>query len=516
MLTWAIKYLSLGLSVIPLRPNGKEPLIPWAEFQARRATAAELTAWWTKWPNANIGIVTGKISSVAVIDLDGPEGLASAERLNLKSSVVSLTGRGKHLWYQWPTIGVQTAVRIQSGIDIRGDGGYVVAPPSVHESGRRYRWLNPFVQLNMTEFPAQILSVAQNMATEEMKGIRKEESWIAKALQEMKNGNIDDTLFTLCSRLRADGYTSDDARVLLAPHAARVGAENGHLDEKIENVWNRYEPNIKSSVQSSLRSSYSSHDGSGLVIHSPTNPDSLKQFRDVQLATVTDGSDRLRTGYSKLDEMLKGGLKSSRLFTIAARTGVGKTNFLIGISKQLCATGKKVLLFSTEMPYAQIWERYIATLEDSESFKQHQFYVCDSFAPNLERVEEAINAIRPDVFMFDHINHVSEEQRELGAFMQGLNFIRRKYECAGIVTAQLNRSADWVDLKTGEKVTPRMSMIKGSGTIEQASSRVLLLSETRVTPEGTEIVGNLDKNDDGPKGLIHFMLKTAPYRMEEL
>ena len=57
-------------------------------------------------------------------------------------------------------------------------------------------------------------------------------------------------------------------------------------------------------------------------------------------------------------------------------------------------------------------------------------------------------------------------------------------------------------------------MIKGSGTIEQASSRVLLLSETRVTPEGTEIVGNLDKNDNGEKGLLHFILKKSPYRME--
>jgi hypothetical protein len=61
-----------------------------------------------------------------------------------------------------------------------------------------------------------------------------------------------------------------------------------------------------------------------------------------------------------------------------------------------------------------------------------------------------------------------------------------------------------------------MSMIKGSGTIEQASSRVLLLSETRITPECTEIVGNLDKNDNGPKGLIHFGLFSNPYVMKEL
>jgi replicative DNA helicase len=341
----------------------------------------------------------------------------------------------------------------------------------------------------------------------------KEESWVAKALQEMKNGNIDDTLFTICSRLRSDGYTRSDALALLKPHAERAGATSGHLDEKIENVWNRYEPRQLHTSANVYRPTERSMEG--LIIHSPTNPDSISQFES-RLQMVGDESDNLKTGYPKLDQMLQGGLKSSRLFTVAARTGVGKTNWLLGGARAVCRTGKVVLLFSTEMPYSQIWERYIQTLDAPEEFKQHKFYVCDSFAPNLERVEEAIKEIKPDVFMFDHINHVSEEQRELGNFMQGLNFLRRKYGCAGIVTAQLNRSADWVDLKTGEKVTPRMSMIKGSGTIEQASSRVLLLSETRITPEGTEIVGNLDKNDNGPKGLLHFMLKSKPYKMIEL
>lgn len=344
---------------------------------------------------------------------------------------------------------------------------------------------------------------------------RKQDGWIAEALKGMTFGNIDDTLFTICSRLRGDGYSPEDCRLLLQPHADRVGATPGHLDEKIKNVWNRYTPREQGTSRH-----YETNTGlsGGLVIHSPTNPDSLKQFNEHYLDRPGPDSEkeRLYTGYGKLDAMLHGGLKSSRLLTVAARTGVGKTNWLIGVAKTLCKSGKKVLLFSTEMPYAQIWERYIQSLQDPEEFKSHQFFVCDSFAPNLERVEEAINEIKPDVFMFDHINHVSEEVKGLGEFMQGLNYLRRKYDVAGIVTAQLNRAADWVDIKTGEKVTPRMSMIKGSGTIEQASSRVLLLSETRVTPEGTEIVGNLDKNDNGEKGLVHFMLTKNPYRMVEL
>jgi replicative DNA helicase len=98
--------------------------------------------------------------------------------------------------------------------------------------------------------------------------------------------------------------------------------------------------------------------------------------------------------------------------------------------------------------------------------------------------------------------------------MQGLNWLKRKYDCAGIVTAQLNRAADWVE--GGKKVEPRLSMIKGSGTIEQAASRVLLLNEVRVTPEMTEIQGIVAKNDNGQKGVVIFGLMQNPWRIEEL
>lgn len=509
MLRHALNYLSLGFSVIPLEPRGKKPLISWAEFQKRRASEKEVREWFKKWPDANLGIVTGNISTVAVVDLDGPEGIAFACRLNLSSNITSLTGEGKHLWYHMESV-ISNAVKLYPGIDIRGEGGYVVAPPSVHENGLRYRWTHPLRNLDqLTTFPGLLLNPKPDIGL--ITSESHSEGWIANALEGMKDGNIDNTIVSILGRLRFDGYSQADARAFLSPYMERVKAESGHLEEKIKNIWSRYEAKPMYD-QKRLRGA----SDSGLVIHSPSNPDSIKQFEQSRSALDESGFERLGTGYPKLDTMLQSGLKSSRLFTVAARTGVGKTNWLIGVAKHLCEEGKKVLLFSTEMPYTEIWARYVATLKDTEEFSKHQFFVCDSFAPSVEKVEEIINEIKPDLFIFDHINHVSEEQRELGAFMQGLNYLRRKYECAGIVSAQLNRSADWIDLKSGEKVTPRMSMIKGSGTIEQASSRVLLLSETRVTPEGTEIVGNLDKNDNGDKGMIHFRLTRNPYRMVEL
>ncbi len=245
MLNFALNYLKLGFSVIPLRPKGKEPLIPWAEFQKRRAVEEEVRGWFAKTTDANIGIVTGSISGVAVVDLDGPEGLKSALELNLHSTVISNTGNGKHLWFKSPTWNVQNAVRKYPGIDIRGDGGFIVVPPSIHENGRRYRFVRPFTNTtDLTEFPTQVL----NASAKETPANKKEESWIANALGGMKNGNIDDTLFTIASRLRADNWSANDALVLLRPHAERVGATPGHLEEKIENVWGRYLPNDRKST----------------------------------------------------------------------------------------------------------------------------------------------------------------------------------------------------------------------------------------------------------------------------
>ncbi len=244
MLNFALKYQKLGLSVIPLKPKSKEPLILWSDFQSRVATEKEIQFWWTTWPFANVGIVTGKVSGVVVVDLDGKEGINQASILKLSSPVTSLTGNGKHLWYKHPNSPVLNAVRLYQGIDIRGDGGYVLAAPSVHPNGSRYRWIRPLLDVTtLPEFPLSLQTVGNASCDTGKEENFKPKLDIAQLLKEMQDGNIDDTLFTICSRLRADNYSADDALVFLEPHAERVGATPGHLAEKIANVWSRYEPN---------------------------------------------------------------------------------------------------------------------------------------------------------------------------------------------------------------------------------------------------------------------------------
>ena len=145
----ALAYRARGWSVIAVEPRGKRPLVVWRAFQHRVASVSEVEGWYRRWPEANVGIVTGVVSGLVVVDIDarhgGHESLAQLEDVHgpLPDTVEAATGGGgRHLYYAHPDGGLHpNRVAMHPGIDLRGDGGCVVAPPSMHPSGRRYAWV---------------------------------------------------------------------------------------------------------------------------------------------------------------------------------------------------------------------------------------------------------------------------------------------------------------------------------------------------------------------------------------
>jgi len=140
-LEWAGWYLGQGLSVIPLKPKSKEPLIDWKNFQSRKTIPEEARNWWTQWPNANIGIVTGSISGILVMDVDGAEGIETLRQLAVPSTWIAQTGKGYHYYFKHPGGQISNRIRLLPDIDLKADGGYVVAPPSIHSNEHYYKWL---------------------------------------------------------------------------------------------------------------------------------------------------------------------------------------------------------------------------------------------------------------------------------------------------------------------------------------------------------------------------------------
>jgi hypothetical protein len=148
-LEYALFYVSYGLSVIPLKPGEKTPLIKWEKYQEEPPSTAEVQKWFDG-SNNNIAIICGKVSgNLVVIDFDDAgvyekflhEVESDAELKDIIGSTwLVKTGKGFHIYLR-----VDTDKPVKTGklpkIDIKGEGGYVVAPPSLHPSGKHYEFV---------------------------------------------------------------------------------------------------------------------------------------------------------------------------------------------------------------------------------------------------------------------------------------------------------------------------------------------------------------------------------------
>jgi hypothetical protein len=163
----ALNLARSGFRIFPCRWHSKQPLIN--DNLARATTDPNIiNGWWGAKGAYNIAIATGAASGIWVLDVDGADGERTLARLEighgrLPPTVEVATGNGRHLYWRWPSDGADGGIRNTQcrddipGLDVRGDGGYVLAPPSVHPSGRDYQWLSGSVEI--ANAPAWLLDI---------------------------------------------------------------------------------------------------------------------------------------------------------------------------------------------------------------------------------------------------------------------------------------------------------------------------------------------------------------------
>lgn len=146
LLAAVLEYGNLGIPVFPCGKD-KKPKIKWKTAASR--DREQIKAWWTKWPDAMIGLPTGKTSKLVVLDIDiknGSNGFDSLRSLGLSIPTGALEVKtpsgGSHFYFRLSEsedIG-NSAGKIASGVDVRGSGGYVIAPPSRNAEGMSYEF----------------------------------------------------------------------------------------------------------------------------------------------------------------------------------------------------------------------------------------------------------------------------------------------------------------------------------------------------------------------------------------
>lgn len=147
---------------------GKHP-IPYNGLKSATSNHAQVRQWWTQNPSANIGLVTGKVSGLVVVDIDprngGDESFFDLEKQYgpfPRTKEVLTGGGGQHLYFRYPSVGMACKsgkTGLFRGIDIKGDGGYVLVPPSLHVSGKHYEWEVASYEQELAELPEWFLNL---------------------------------------------------------------------------------------------------------------------------------------------------------------------------------------------------------------------------------------------------------------------------------------------------------------------------------------------------------------------
>jgi hypothetical protein len=223
MLQAALKYLERGFSVIPCKPD-KTPYIKWEPYQKRHPTLKEVQEWWSRWPSAMVGIVTGVISGICVIDIDTDEGREAIQQY-VSDSIVTPTCQtpkgGQHLYLKAPEKCPPNNARLVPGCDFRGEGGYVVAPPSMNGTGKAYAWMEglSIEDVEPADLPLSYLSFINSFALGGYKGGTKEEHTKARESTEehemFRHGTRDNDLFHTANCLVKGGMPESEVSQVL-------------------------------------------------------------------------------------------------------------------------------------------------------------------------------------------------------------------------------------------------------------------------------------------------------------
>lgn len=158
----AIDLARAGFRVFPLRVRDKKPLEGFAWRDLASNDDKTISGWWDQSPKANIGLATG--GRFFVVDVDNPEGWLALLEENggeLPPCPTVRTGKGMHLYFAMPE-GLEIGNRAglaDGAFDVRGNGGYVVAPPSIHPDGLRYEWTTSADLENLPQSPEWLLDL---------------------------------------------------------------------------------------------------------------------------------------------------------------------------------------------------------------------------------------------------------------------------------------------------------------------------------------------------------------------
>jgi hypothetical protein len=388
---------------------GKHPRIS-KGCKGATTDAAIIEQWWKTWPDANIGIATGTASGLVVLDVDpdreGDKSLAELENLNgrLPNTLESKTGSGGwHCFFEC-TDGMlkNSAGKVGDGLDVRGEGGYVVAPPSLHRSGDRYEWKN---NNRLQGMPTWLVNSASSEKKSESGEHSLTELWLTDQ-SAILEGERNDKLFKIGSAMRGDGLSETEILTELR-QANQDRCQPPLPDSELQTIAQsacRYEPDEPLGTEKLIRS-----------------------WGDFATSEFSEGEKILRE------------LERGEVGLLAAATNIGKTTLSLNLALQLSAGGRlmpiasgrpeglKVLYIDGETREARlqrdigVMQRYFNRYEKERASKNLHI-ICDaqlggislnlSNYKHMQIVKREACKFEPDLIIVDTLSALFELKNE--------------------------------------------------------------------------------------------------------
>lgn len=259
MINHALDAAERGWAVIPIhwieggqcscrrscRQPGKHPLVKRGLHDAS-SDPDVIAGWWAQWPKANLAVRTGRISNLWALDIDAkrsvdvgrgvliPEGENTLRTIEdragerIPDTLTSKTGGGGfHYLFTYPEdAGSYTnRVRVAPSVDVRGDGGYVILPPSTHISGKRYEWVDESIE--PASPPAWLLTLQDRPEGEQF--VERD---------EVGEGGRNEYLFKYAAKLQGEGRDADELSALVLGHNLQVCVPPLETDEVLRIIKN--------------------------------------------------------------------------------------------------------------------------------------------------------------------------------------------------------------------------------------------------------------------------------------
>jgi len=442
ILEQALHAASKGFAVFPVA--GKRPLVAWRAD----STDDPDTVTGQPWSEATgIGVDCGK-SGLVVVDIDDLDAIpALAEEVGWDAThdetLISRTGRGGlHIFYRAGSNEVRnSASKVVQGVDIRGSGGFVVIPPSLHENGARYEWLNDHEPAPIPERMVEVFNYREERVPSEAPGSISHERWGLAALAAgahdietsppgQRNNVLNGTAYRIFGIVKGGHLDEEVARARLTRAGLHVGLASDEVALTLDSAWKSAEPR------------HPAEDDTPVPSRQRTEPPAeRKTFR----VLTPDDLDHLPPPQWLLEDRLPEGQT-----WIYGEPGSGKTFLALDWSLAVAASGLNVLYFVGEGVTG--FARRVASWRAARTADVSGFYAIPQ-APHLLE-HESIHTLRStvedfapslvviDTFARAAVGGDENSARDVGMAIDALDSLQRDFGCSSLVIHHSNKSGN--------------------------------------------------------------------------